>query len=270
MKRKYDVVFSLGGMCGCTQSLRLANLQFASFPWDWLFGGSPSARARGLLDNFESWFIRSDLVKYVLPWDTDHEPWKNTRTGIVFKHDFDWHRPIDVQLPNIREKYARRGARLTSLIEKAKRVLCVYIALPNEPDIPESEFREAYRILSSRFPNSGVELLVLRRKSGVSFENREDRTEDGIRYLTWDYFIGRDWFIDNDAMGRFFASELEVEDYRTKEERRDRARRRRLSKYQEYNAKNWLGYVVNRAQYRLYRHFRDILERKHLLRQLDR
>ena len=36
----YDLVFSLGQLCACSQALRTANLQFASYPLDWV-GGSP-------------------------------------------------------------------------------------------------------------------------------------------------------------------------------------------------------------------------------------
>lgn len=36
MTRKFDLILPIGEACCCSQSLRTAGLQFASFPWDWL------------------------------------------------------------------------------------------------------------------------------------------------------------------------------------------------------------------------------------------
>ena len=40
----YDFVFSLGQACTCSMTLRHAGLQFASFPLDWVSGGSLASR----------------------------------------------------------------------------------------------------------------------------------------------------------------------------------------------------------------------------------
>ena len=37
-KQHYDFVFSLGQACSCSSSLRAAKLQYASYPFDWLYG----------------------------------------------------------------------------------------------------------------------------------------------------------------------------------------------------------------------------------------
>ena len=36
MTGKYDLILPIGEACSCSQSLRTAGLQFASFPWDWI------------------------------------------------------------------------------------------------------------------------------------------------------------------------------------------------------------------------------------------
>lgn len=85
--KAYDFVFSLGAACSCSQSLRLANLQFASFPCDWLWGRSPVVRAKALTGGFDALLDESRLVKHGVPWKLEHESWRNLDTGIVFKRE---------------------------------------------------------------------------------------------------------------------------------------------------------------------------------------
>lgn len=262
--RSYDVIFSLGGACSCSQSLRLAGLQFASFPCDWLFGGSPSVRARGLVDDFAGWFDPGALSRHEIPWQLEHEPWINRQNGIVFKHDFDWNRPLDVSLPAVREKYARRGARLLRLIGAAKRVLAVYLCPPHQREIPEEEFVKALGILSDRFPAVAIDLMVIRCRPGVAFADRQDEMRNGVRYVGWDYDDGRESFIDNTAMAEFFKAEFVVADYRTEAERHGWPARQKALKYAQFNATNAWSYFVNRAVYRLYRHFKRSMIRRGL------
>lgn len=263
-KRHYDFVFPLGAACSCSQSLRLAGLQFASFPCDWLYGGTPVARAQGLADGFWGWFERAALVQHDVPWNLEHEPWRNAANGIVFKHDFDWNKPLEDMLPGVRDKYARRRTRLDRLIARSKSVLVVWINTPTSEPAAEADLQAARTILENHWPGITFDLLVLTCERGRAFGDRIDREADGIRTIAWDYFDGREEFIDNGAMARFLASEYEMADYRTDEERRGWPARQKALKYAQYNATTWWGYFVNRTNYRLYRHFRRVIERKGL------
>lgn len=262
--RSYDFIFSLGGACSCSQSLRLADLQFASFPCDWLLGGRPSDRARGLVDGFEGWFDEAVLAHHEINLQLGHEPWINRTNGIIFKHDFDWNRPMSDILPAVREKYLRRLQRWTRLTEGARHALAIYISLPGQPAFDDAEFEETWRILSSRFPDSGLELLVLRCEKGRAFASRSERTEGPVRYVAWDYDDHRDFLIDNEAMAKYLSSELSVADYRTDEERRAWPARKRKLRYARYNATNFWEYFINRIEHRLYRHFKRRMVKKGL------
>lgn len=264
--RSYDFIFSLGAACSCSQSLRLANLQFASFPCDWLWGGSPTARARALIDGFGSLLDETRLVRHGIPWKLEHEPWRDVETGIVFKHDFDWNTPLAETLPAVREKYARRLRRLDELIGASKSVLVVWINPPNCAEARPSEFAEVARLLSAKWPSVGFELLVMRSERGRPFAERTDETADGVRTVSWDYDDGREAFIDNQKMAAFLACEYAMKDYRSDAERAAWPARQKALKYAQYNATTWWGFVVNRFWYRLYRHVRKEIERRGLHR----
>lgn len=262
--KSYDFVFSLGAACSCSQSLRLANLQFASFPCDWLWGGSPVVRAKALADGFDALLDESRLVKHGIPWKLEHEPWRNVDTGIVFKHDFDWNTPLAETLPAVRGKYARRLRRLGDLIKASKSVLVVWVNPPTCDDVSVSEFAAVRGLLSARWPGVGFDILVTRCEKGRPFAERTDRVEDGIREVAWDYDDGREAFIDNAKMAEFLASEFSMRDYRTEAERLAWPARRKALRYAQYNATSWWGFVVNRSWYRLYRHVRKEIERRGL------
>ena len=264
VKREYDFIFSLGAACSCSQSLRAANLQFASFPCDWLFGGTPSMRAQGLVDGFVGWFGKEKLVKHTVPWNLEHEPWRNVETGIVFKHDFDWNTPLDEMIPNVQAKYARRLARLSLLIERSKKVLVVWLNPPTCEKIPLEEFILARQKLAARWSGVEFDFLVLECERGRDFDARRDDDKDGMRLLAWDYFDNREAFIDNEKMGRFLAAEYDMADYRTEEERRAWPARQKALKYAQYNATTYLGYKINRFYYKLYRHIRKEIIRRGL------
>ena len=263
--KKYDFIFSLGAACSCSQSLRLAGLQFASYPFDWLYGGSITTRVEGLLNGLDGWFDAAQLVKHEVPWKFEHESYRNLRTGVVYKHDFDWNRPLADMIGGVREKYARRLKRLEERIASAKSVLAVWISTPTTAAPSDGELRACRERLAARWPDAGVEILALACERGRAFADRVVRDAgNGVRVVAYDYFDGRDEFIDNEKMAAFLKSEYEASDYRSPEERRAWPAKRRALRYAQYNATNFWTYFVNKAHYRLYRHFRRWIVRKGL------
>ena len=86
----------------------------------------------------------------------------------------------------------------------------------------------------------------------------------GVTVVSFDYYDGREEFIDNEKMARFLAARLSAVDYRSEDERRAWPAKRRALKYAQYNATGRWSYFVNRAHFRLYRHFRKWVEKKGL------
>ena len=265
MQAEYDFVFSLGAACSCSQSLRLAGLQFASFPFDWLYGGSITTRVEGLLTGFDGWFDAAQLVKHEIPWKFEHEAYRHLKTGIVYKHDFDWNRPVAETAGAVREKYARRLKRLEEHLAASRRVLAVWIATPTTAAPADDELIACRARLAARWPGAGIELLALACERGRAFADRVVRdAAPGVRVVSFDYFDGRDEFIDNEKMAAFLKSALAAADYRTPEERRAWPAKQRALRYAQYGATNFWGYFVNKAHYRLYRHLKRWLARRGL------
>lgn len=260
----YDLAFSLGGTCACSQSLRAGELQFLSFPFDWLYGGSPLCRARAIVDGPVDWFDSAVLTRHSVPWNLKHESWRNTGNGIVFKHDFAWNVSFEEQLPSVRGKYERRFARLRELIGRSGSVLAVWITPPELDDFPNSEFTGILELLRGRWPDVRFELLKLSCERGRAFKDRLETSRDGFRTVAFDYFDGRTGFYDTVRMAKFLKSVISVTDYRSERERREWPARQRQLRYGVYRADNWLDYMYNRMLYRLYRHVRKQIVRRGL------
>ena len=110
-------------------------------------------------------------------------------------------------------------------------------------------------------------MLAFRRAVGVPLEERTERESGGIRVVTFDYMDKKVskygvLLADDPMLGRWLASEYEVADYRTPEDIRRWKRLSRLATYRQFGGKNWLGYMVGRTQYKIYKHFKKILQRK--------
>ena len=224
MTTKYDLIVPLGYACSCSQTLRRAGLQLASFPWDWVGVPPPSERCRLICDGFKDWMNLEDL-KWAGKNDTfGHEEVLNSRTGLIIMHDFVQGVPIKEQYPAIAAKYKRRIARLDRLLKTSKRVLLVSVDTPVSPaPVPPEDGRKAMEIMSAAYPNASFDFLLVNLEPGRAKENRIDETPlPGIRRIAFDY---KSYAPDAPAYGieitmlaDFLRSEYSVRDYRTKEE----------------------------------------------------
>lgn len=268
MKRKYDLVFSLGAACACTECLRGAGLQFSSFPFDWLFGSTLAKRTDILVDGCDDWLNEEHLEKVFSETAVHTDAYRNNATGITFNHDFPAGVSIAESIASVREKYDRRFARLRSLISRGGRVLAVYITPPPK-GVPPSAEDAAYcrRRLSERFSNALFDILVLR-----SSENAEPVVEhpaDGVTFATFDYRSRTDTTganpVDRDRVVAFLKSlGLSACDYRSAAERRSHRAALRAKEYRRFGAANVFDYFWMKSQYKLYSHLRKRLMKKGL------
>lgn len=267
-KIKYDLAFSLGSACSCTSALRAAGLQFASFPFDWLFGTDLPGRVRLIADDFKAWLDASSL-RTISPPSWHHLAiYENTRTGIVFNHDFPQNVPLADCIDRVVEKYDRRIERLKRLIEMSKRVLAVFVSTPLDALISDDVLKDCQARLAAKFAGRQVDLLYFHCQRGRPPHEADVRSlSDGaVTVVSFDYGATKkvhyDYEIDTATVAKWLAKRYAVADYRTPEERAtyEAARRRALLK--KYNAKNRYELFVNRLVYRLYRHFQKCVERK--------
>ena len=221
---QYDLIVPLGYACSCSQSLRRAKLQLASFPWDWVGVPPPSERCRLICDGFKNWMNLEDLKWAGINDTFGHEEVLNTRTGLIIMHDFITGVPIEDQYPTIAAKYARREARLDRLLKTSKRVLLVSIDTPVSPaPVPPEDGRKSIEIMSAAYPNASFDFLLLNLDIGRAKEDRiDEKPVPGVRRIAFDYKSyapdAPSYGVDISMLAEFLRSEYSVRDYRTKEE----------------------------------------------------
>lgn len=247
---KYDLVFGLGAACSCTEILRKAGLQFLSFPFDWLYGGTFLERARLLVAGGEGWLDQAVLSKQPSPEWHDKDIYLNTRTGIAFNHDFPRGESLDRSFPVVARRYARRFERLFQLIEKSKRALVVYISTPGASPMSDDELREGLKIVQDRFPKTVFDFLYFRLEKGVlPAERIVTELGEHIKVVAFDYKDtkpGRyDYLVEQSYLVPCFA-DLAVNDYRTEAEKKAYRRAKRLARYSKYGATNFVQFTVRR------------------------
>ena len=85
---EYDLAFSLGQACACSLTLRTADLQLASFPFDWLADGTLPSRVDLLIHRFDHWLEKEDFVYNGRNPINGLGMFRNKKTGLNHLHDF--------------------------------------------------------------------------------------------------------------------------------------------------------------------------------------
>lgn len=263
MKRKYDVIFSMGATCGCSQALREAGLQLASFPFDWIGGHDICSKAQLMVDDFPGWFEPGTLTRIETPKFSKCD-WYRDKFGFTPIHDFPANVPLEDVLPKVRAKYRRRVDRLSRLIDGASRVLVAYFETAGREKASPEDVAEMRSILARRWPGVAFDALILKFAEGVPLSRRKDESGEGWRAVSYDYKDRKeeDWRVDWRQVGRWLKEEYEVVDYRTAEERAQWKAASARKRYAEFKATNWWDYAVTKIQYKIYKHLRTRLDRK--------
>lgn len=187
---RFDLFFSIGEACSCTETLRKSRLQFYSYPLDWLYGASFVSRTKIVAANFENWLVKEHMEK-VGDNNLSSEPkhvYENKITQICFNHDFPQKMTLDESFQLVKGKYDRRIKRLFYQIEQSKRVLVVYLQTPNNPiELTKEELLEGYGILRERFGEK-MNLLYLFCDSNYDLEHRVVfNLNENIKCIKFDY-----------------------------------------------------------------------------------
>lgn len=261
MSMTYDLIVPLGFACSCSQALRRAGLQLASFPWDWVGTPPPSERCRLICNGFKDWMNLEDL-QWAGKNDTyGHEEVRNVRSGLIIMHDFAHGVSIEEQYPAIAEKYARRIARLDKLLRESKKVLLVHIDTPVSPTpLPNEDCQKSMEIMSAKYPDVEFSFLLLSLEPGRTLENRVDETPlPNLRRIAFDFKSYEPdapvFGIDVETLANLLKAEYRVRDYRSKEEiaayakkkrgKRDKKLRRKM---EEFGASTMPQYVLHRIR----------------------
>ena len=228
---RYDVVFSLGAACACSVALRRAKLQFASFPLDWIAGGTIIQRATLVASHFDGWLEKDDFLYDGRNPVNGLGIFKNKRTGLTHLHDFS-DGPIDDSYAKVVEKYRRRESRLFSLCSNACRILCVYVSRPCYPHLSNDDLHKTKHILAQAFPAAKVDLVHFTNDPGRKPSERLAlEPEEGIFLFAFDYHDPvRD--VNVNAVAEVLIEEgFSAKDFRTDAEKRAYERTLKMKKY---------------------------------------
>ena len=252
----------MGAACSCSQALREAGLQFASFPFDWVLGPGICVKAQMMADDFAGWLEPGSFTRLQEP-KFSTSAWYRDKFGFSLVHDFHVAVPFDEELPDVRAKYRRRIDRLSRLLDAAKRVLVVYIE-SGDDSCQVEDAAKMRAILARRWPGVAFDALLMKHRVGLSFSRRNDASGDGWRIVQYDFKDPKEeeWRVDWHQVARWLKGEYEVVDYRTAEEREQWKLRARKRKYAEFKATNIFDYMATKIQYKIYKHLRKRLDRK--------
>ena len=176
--KDFDLIFSIGEACSCTQTLRKHNLQVYSYPFDWLFGSDFVARCSLLAGKFENFIEKADLEYSHEERSIKCQAYHNKRNDLTFNHDFLKTIPFDKAYEIVREKYNRRISRLLKKINKSKSVLVVFMEVPYtvHEEVKNEDIIKGYNILKDAFGDK-INLLYIKNTTDAKktefFENNK-------------------------------------------------------------------------------------------------
>ena len=161
--KKFDLVVSIGEDCACTSYLRRFNLQDFSFPFDWLTKASFETRTKLLINNFDNFLNKENLVLMQKTKNTNvdnkHDYYIDSVLDFYFYHDFRININFDEEYENVKEKYTRRINRLYKEIDSSKNILFVWWSRDKHQD--ENVIVESYQKLKETFKNKEIHLLLI-------------------------------------------------------------------------------------------------------------
>ena len=244
-------------------ALRKADLQFASYPLDWI--GSPGIvqSAKMIESDFAGWFDRADLQLFAVRGGSfQNNVYWNRKTHFGFPHDFPRFFRFEDKYPETAEKYRRRVERFMRELGAAKTALVVYIERPINPRATDADLAEAKRILAAKFPAVKFELVYF-----FLDEGRRDFAEtaiaDGITAVACDYVQydhgEKSHAIDWEVQYRYLKDRFTVVDRRSAEAKSAYAAGKKSDRRKKFGGK------LNEIKYRIYRKLEKELQEKGLV-----
>lgn len=270
--KEYDFIFSLGFSCGCTQAMRMAALQFASYPLDWLGTPSLDNSVKVLESGFESWMDYDDMRLV----DVSHGAgfctriYLNEKTKLGYSHEFSDFDRFENTYPGVSSTYARRVDRFLELFRSRKRILAVYLEHTTREDrVLDDELVSIRNRLAAIAPQAEIDLLYF-------YEDVEHpvpaviSSASGVTVVAADYQMKENGevtqFVNLPVIAGFLQNNVSVMDSRTEAEKEKFAGEMKKMHsgrwgYDKSAFRRWL----NQRAYKLYRSLEKVLQRKGLV-----
>jgi len=168
MRDKYDLIVPFGFNCASAAQLRLRNLRFSSFPFDWI--SENERQDFGTLLSFINSrfkdFLSYENLQIVDPnGGNRHVVVKDLETNFCFSHDFYigavGEAPRKQEWTDVRAKYQRRIDRLFEMAAKAESILFVSNIGAKGSPVDHDNLIKTQRELQSCFCGKQVDLFVV-------------------------------------------------------------------------------------------------------------
>lgn len=187
---KYDLIFSLGEACSCSELLRKNGLQIKAYPFDWLFGSDFVGRCKILAERLASFIEKKDLEFSFEERNIHCKAYHNKLTDLTFNHDFHKDIPFEEMYPQVKEKYERRITRLLKEIENAQKILIVYLETPitNHAKIEEKDIVAGFAYIQQAYAGKDIHLMYIRNERNSVLQEKQ-LTKD-IKLISCDYKAG--------------------------------------------------------------------------------
>lgn len=190
MRKRFDIVISIGNLCASTECLRKCQLQFYTYPYDWVAGGDAIQRTRQTINGCENFIQLETLVK-VDENNLSKIPkhvCKNTANMTFFNHDFPLNKSIEESFPAIKAKYDRRSARLQKHLAESDSILFVWIdSILKDMDSTYEQIEQAYELIKEKFGDK-ASFLAFKNEAGRSYKDRIEKDyNDHFKCITFDY-----------------------------------------------------------------------------------
>lgn len=184
MKKKYDLIFSMGAACSCSSALRSAELQVASYPFDWLFGSDFCGRADIVVKDFKRFIDKEDLEFAFSERSIKCDAYHNKYNDLTFNHDFEKGKNLAETYQAVHEKYERRINRLLTNIAKANSVLIVYIETPDSvKSLSDNKIKAAFEKVQRHFNDKHIDLIYLSPDNTLANMHEYKISENIIRLI---------------------------------------------------------------------------------------
>ncbi len=267
--KTYDFAFSCGQQCGCSMALRAANLQFASYPFDWAATPSFKTAAETIATDFKDWLRAEDLrLVDVRRGGFNKHIYANTRTGYGFVHDFSSFHTFEENFPKVAAKYARRIERLQKDLATHKRILAVCIEMPIRPRCTNESLIETRQILQAKYPNAHFDLLYFYELDGAKEAQAEEIAEGvtvaGLDFRTFE-FGELNHEIETSGIVQYLKANIAVPDPRTEEEKNDYKKTWSKQDKERWGTDGTWAVFKRRTAYRIYRKLEKFLVKEGLL-----
>ena len=183
MKKKYEIVYSIGRDCACSMYMKSAKLRICSGPFDWLTNASFETRIDCIINDFKDFLNFADLAPLQkspnLQNDDTCDYYQNVRNGFFYYHDFPVGVALEQSFPQVKEKYQRRINRFYKKISEKDNVLLIWFS--HHTNTPDKVILDASKRMCEKFGKQ-IDFLIIEHSENTDVPIERQLAPNIIKY----------------------------------------------------------------------------------------